>query len=209
MESFNNQTISVFPNNDTSMNGIFALLKEMNGDYGSRYNVSSSPNSSFLDKYKSFPETKLFRSNDNECDITFSFDSPFLLYSYSIVNAVVINDKNSYPEDWELYGKDEFDKSHLIERRTNQMFCSSNLCTEMRVKSFKVKTQRKPYSTYVWRQTKNSCSKAYIFVKAFEFFGTLCGLNGCRYHGMIHSCFVKRTNKLPLIFLFIFIALTK
>ena len=69
MSSFINQTISIFPNNQTSMHGIFAFLKEINNVYGSRYEISAAINNTAnkitLDKYGDPSFSQIYKSQYN------------------------------------------------------------------------------------------------------------------------------------------------
>ena len=189
MPVYEDQPISIFPGNSSSLKGMFYFLHELNGQYGSRYSIIKYPRNNYeaIDKYE---KDDGYWSIDNAYNLTFSFDSKFFVTGYSLMNNAP-QTSNTYPEAWQLFGVDDNEKLHLIDTRKSQNFAQGK---EEVVKTYIIKVKR-AYSKYVWNQTKNSGSARYVHVKHFEFFGVLCGKTGyCDISPFQMTCKIKRTQ---------------
>ena len=183
----NYRPIIAYQNNRSSIDGIFSVLKLLNGDYKTRYTIegkSTEPRYSctLLDQYFDNKENTAFWSTDDKPEITVKFDSPFILSGYAIINSVQ-QETNSAPEAWVVYGVDSDGIRHPLDTQTDQKFCESDsrpyVCSKMIVKGYEInKPEKYIFNEYVFHQTMNSCEFSYLFFKAIDFFGTLCGLGG-------------------------------
>ena len=204
LPEINNNSISIFPKKNEDIHGIFALLKDLNGDYRSRYKINSLSENSVapIDKY--YNGGTGYISNENDLIINITFDSPFLLSGYSISNKVYQDDKNSFPSNWVLYGQNPTNSNsfYVLDTQTDQQFCNTKFtCTEEHINTYdttKVYRAMKPFKTFIFHQLKNSCGFDYILMKAFDLYGTLCGIDGkcsfihytCRSYKAIKKTFV-------------------
>ena len=190
MGVFEDQPISIFPGNSSTLKGMFYLLHYLNNEYGSRYSIKADPKVSrgSTDKYidKVNESATNYWANDGSTNLTFSFDSPFFVTNYAIMNASP-NNGNSFPKSWKLFGVDERGNLHLIDKRENQDFGKGK---EEVVKTFSTHS-RKAYSTFIFNQTMSSHGDEckYIHLKHFEFFGVICGKTGyCDLSRFIRTC---------------------
>ena len=174
-----------FSNESTDLKGIFYYLKKTNDDYGSRYSIKGnttdeSPEclASDLDKYNDENSSYCFRSIKGEASFRIEFDSLFYTTGYGIVNRFRTIEGNSFPKSWILYGIDSFGELHKIDEQVNQTFCGPNdlMCTEETIKKYQVTTPRWiGYKTIYFNQTESSNGVIYLFLRAFDLYGFLCG----------------------------------
>ena len=202
LNAANNQTFSIHQKNYSSIYGIFAFLKDLNGVYGSRYEIESYPRSGFngyfLDKHFAATETyEGYWSLEGSSEISVTFDSFFILKGYALANSVrsVIN-PNSYPVSWEVYGVDSLSGTKkLLDSQENQEFCPGSTCSEEKVIGYQVKNPTKSFKKFVFKQTLNSYHIDYLYIHSFDFFGTLCTSNTNCYYPRI-TCRMKMTLNL-------------
>ena len=188
LSDFNNQPISILQNNLTTIHGIFALLRQLNGSYGSRYQIEANPRENFpkesLDQYYEWTDNKKYWSEEGNKTITIQFDSPFLLSGYALSNGVQNIDGSTYPTGWKIYGEIN-SKFILLDEQKNQQFCGENIikCRTEHIKGYKIKFQYRAFNKFIFEQTTNSENQDYIFMRSIDLFGTLCGMNyQCNYH---------------------------
>ena len=184
---FNSERIAIFPETN-SMNGIFAYLKYLDGEYGSRYTIEANLSVgnpfdlvSYHDTEQSYVYTK-----KGEYDITVTFNTSFFYPThYSIVNAGTGKEDNgahSYNKDWDFVGIDDNLKEHLLDRQRNNTFCDKNLCSERITKTMIIE-KPKAFKKFILRTIKGGNSNYeingsdYFILKAIEFFGILCPEN--------------------------------
>ena len=200
LNEFNYQPISVLQNNLTTIHGIFSLLHELNGDFGTRYNIEANPREEFsaesLDRYFEWTDNKKYWAVDGSKNITINFNEPFLLSGYAISNGVQDSTGNTFPTAWKLYGFDnETNKRILLNKQTNQEFCGkrNKACKTESVKGFYISFQYRAFKSFIFEQTTNSGGNDYIFMRSIDLFGTLCGINGqCNFH------FYQLTSKVKI-----------
>lgn len=176
MDDFDDQPISIYPKNLSTIKGMFYFLYKLKGEYGTRYSISGSPrkeNGCTIDSIDKMSHSGYYWSIDGYYNLTFSFDAPFFVTHYAIMNSSP-NKGNSYPKAWQLLAKDDRGIMHLIDKRTNQNFADGK--TEV-AKTYSTRAKR-PYAEYVWVQNANSYNHKWVNMKHFEFFGTLCGKSG-------------------------------
>ena len=171
LNEFNYQLISVLQNNLTTIHGIFSLLHELNGDFGTRYNIEANPREEFsaesLDRYFEWTDNKKYWAVDGSKNITINFNEPFLLSGYAISNGVQSEYGNSFPTGWKLYGFDkETNKRILLNKQTNQEFCGKHIetCKTENVKGFYISFQYRAFKSFIFEQTTNSGGNDYIFM---------------------------------------------
>lgn len=188
--------ITILPRNSSTLIGMFYTLEKIYGIYGSRYKITGKDRNdtsipSTLDCIDKYEHSDRYWSVDNYLNLTFTFDSPFLMTHYSIANAVPTG-SNSHPIAWKLYGKYESGPLHMIDERTNQNFADGK---KEIVKTFST-TAKRPYKEFVWIQ---SSPNSYVHLKHFEFFGTLCRKRGyCNLISM-NPAFIKRHQLICII----------
>ena len=189
LKDFNNQPVSVLQNNLTTIHGIFSLLRQLNGNYSSRYIIDAEPRESYpissLDQYFEWTANEKYWSIDGSKTINITFDSPFLLSGYALSNGFQ-NSKtgNTFPSEWKIYGVTE-NENILLDEQSNQQFCGENVarCFNESVKGYSIKLQYRAFKKFIFEQTKNSGGFEYLFLRSFDLFGTLCGINDqCNYH---------------------------
>ena len=202
MVLFEDQPISIFPNNRTTIKGIFYFLQKLNGEYGTRYSIKGFPtsdSSSSIETIDKLGHSLRYWSKNNEFNLTFSFDSPFFVTDYSLMNAAPVA-SNSYPSAWKLFGKDKRGNLHLIDKRENQNFADGK--SEVS-KTFSTRA-RTPFSEYVWLQTKSSVDYKWVNLKHFDFFGILCGKTGdCKIPFNCRTCKIKTDSLFSLRYFFV------
>ena len=176
----NNQTFSIHQSNQSSIFGIFAFLKDLNGVYGSRYEIEcdNSSNINSLNSLDKFYEKEYlpYHSSTGFLEIKFRFDSPFLLRGYAISNGVQVEYGNSYPDSWEILGIDNKGRN-LLDKQENQQFCDKYVCTKENPIGYSVRQVSKGYKEFIFKQTHNSAGNDYIYMRSIDFFGTLCSSN--------------------------------
>ena len=142
--------------------------------YNSRYSIKGEPREgNTIDCIDKISHQKKYRSIDNYLNLTFSFDSPFLVTHYSLTNAVP-DGSNSFPKSWQLFGRDERGLLHMIDERNDQNFANGR---SQVTKTFSTKA-RKVYKEFVWQQKESNFGFPYAMLKHFDFFGVLCGKTG-------------------------------
>ena len=105
--------------------------------------------------------------------VTFCFDFPVLVTSYSLENAPdVSGTKHSYPVEWIVYGSNNKIDWDEIDNQTDIAFCSEKFCSETKVFSFSIKYPDY-YSCLRITNVKNSDSKQSLILSAVEFFGEI------------------------------------
>ena len=180
-----NYSLSLFNKRENDIHGMFALLHEITGQYATRYNITEKNErkgyEAFnLDKYYSENNFYLF-SNEDTISFTITFDSPFLLAGYSMCNHRLINDSNSFPKSWNIYGEIN-GRRYTLDKRTDVSFCEEGktYCDKENIKTFNtinVYRSQRAVTKIIFEQTENSLNKQYIFLKSFDLYGTLCGKN--------------------------------
>ena len=177
--------ISVKFNSATdNLKGIFYYLKKANDGYGSRYSIHGELNdentdcsAEDIDKYND--GTKCYWSIDNKASFQIVFDSLFYTTGYGIVNRHTSTQGNTYPKSWVLYGIDTEGELHTLDEKIDQNFCkqpNSGLCKEETIKKYKINhPQMRGYKTIFFNQTKSSNGALYLFLRAFDLYGYLCG----------------------------------
>ena len=91
LNDFNHQPNAVHQNNYTTIHGIFALLRNVNGADRTRYKIESDerspsyPNSS-IDQY--YTGNSKYWANEGSVEIKIIFDAPFHVTGYAVCNAV-------------------------------------------------------------------------------------------------------------------------
>ena len=168
LKAANNHTFSILQNNSSTLYGIFAFLKDLNGDYGSRYTIEANPRDGYEE------ECTPYYSEDNSFEIKFKFQTPFLLRGYAIANAAEPTIGNSYPKSWKIHGIDSTGKRILLDSQQNQYFCQDVLCKIDTILGYHVEGIRKGYTELTFQQTQNSINNPYVFLHSLDFFGTLC-----------------------------------
>ena len=188
MGLFEDQPISVLPRNSSTLKGLFNMLKEVNGEYGSRYNITGQGRlSDTVDCIDKMNHTGRYWSINDYYNISFSFDSPLFVTHYSIMNASPQND-NSYPKAWDLFGLDDSGRRHLIDSRAEQNFGDRKYEV---VKTFSTRA-RKAYRKILWVQNVNSDGNNWVTLKHMDFFGILCGKTGdCKIPLFFGTCHAK------------------
>lgn len=190
MGVYEDQPITIFPGNSSTLKGMFYFLHELNGEYGSRYQIKGEARTT-IESIDKLDYNEGYWSVDNSLNLTFSFDSKFFVTGYSLMNNAP-QKSNSYPEAWQLFGVDDNEKLHLIDARKDQNFADGK---DEVVKTYIIKT-KKAYSKYVLIQTKNSGNAKYIHLKHFEFFGILCGKTGyCSISPFQMTCRIRHNNR--------------
>ena len=195
----NFQSISIHQNNLSSVHGIFAFLKELNGKYKTRYSIDGTCQSltasiDYVDMYYDNPKYMPYWSNNGDPEVLIKFNSTFLLTGYAIVNSIR-DGYNSAIEGWNLYGIDSTGQRHLIDSQTGQKFCEFKpnecKCRIETIKGYQIQRPIRGYKNYVLHQTQNSCNATYLWFKALDFFGTLCGINeNCSFRPV--TCNIKK-----------------
>ena len=184
--------------NLTSIHGIFAFLRDLNGKYQSRYEIEQLPNDEtvMVDRYFDSSH-RYYQSENDHLEITIHFNSLFLLTGYAIGNASPSH-YNSYPTGWNIFGVDSNNIRHLLDSQTKQKFGdNSAICTTEIIKGYQVKTSF-GYRKFIFQQTSNSLSHKYILLKGIDLYGTLCGIGQkckftfrtCVIHISNHRCLV-------------------
>ena len=188
LNDFSNQPISILQNNLTTIHGIFSLLRQLNGSYGSRYEINANPEASYstnsLDKYYEYKGVDGYRSENGKKTITIKFDSPFLLSGYALSNSAHHISGNSYSTGWKMLGVTD-DKHILLDEQFSQTFCieGEGKCHTEKILGFNIKLQYRAFKTFIFEQTSNSYNNDYVYLKSIDLFGTLCGINDqCNYH---------------------------
>ena len=168
----NYQAIPLPQDNVSSIHGLFSVLKELNGKYKSRYTIDESTDNTLeIDSYFDVNHQN-YISVEDHFEITFRFNSSFLLTGYAIANAAP-NKLNSYPTAWNIFGIDNHKNRHLLDSQSNQTFCESlsPACTIETIKGYQIRKQFKAFNNFVFQQTANSDSHNYVFLKAIDFYG--------------------------------------
>ena len=88
MGVLDDQTLSIYPSSAPTINGMFYLLNSINSAKRTRYSIKGDPRTSSttngIDDYSS---TECYWSFNNRLNLTFTFDSPFFVTNYGIMNA--------------------------------------------------------------------------------------------------------------------------
>ena len=216
LNEFNNQPIGVLQNNLTTINGIFAFLKNLNNGTRTRYSIKSYekegyPNGCLDDYYGWTENTRYWSTNDNK-NISITFNSLFLLSGYAISNAVIAERGNSYPSGWKLIGVDvNTGKNVVLDKQENQTFCGeSNLCVDEFVKGYRVNHSYKAFKEFIFEQTAQGANESYLFIRSIDLFGTLCGLNNqCDFHFYELTCKMKERIEISINVIIILVFLIK
>ena len=211
LQRSNYQSLSIHQNNLSSLHGVFAFLKELNGKYGSRYTIEGSHHdqdhySTFLDKYYENNDNYVFWSTEEDPEIIIRFNSTFLLTGYALMNGVQAS-SNSAPTGWDIYGVDSRGTKILLDKQSDQKFCETKSqrfqCSIMSIKGYQIKTQFKGFKEFIFHQTENSNKFKWLFLKSIDLFGTLCGI-GEKCTFKVITCNIKRGLHTNLIFIIIF-----
>ena len=200
-----NYSISVFNNKKNDMHGIFALLHDINGHYASRYKIedeNSRPNGEAynLDKYYE-GEGYWLQTNENVFSFNITFDSPFLLAGYSLCNQIH-QAANSFPSSWNIYGEINGHR-YKLDTRHDVSFCEEgkNVCSEENIRTFdtiNVYRSQKAVNRIIFEQTANSVNKPYVYMRALDLYGTLCGKD--QFCSFIHyTCEYKKRYLKPVL----------
>ena len=214
MNFTDNKSIGVFINNETSTHGIFSFLHELNGEYRTRYSIvgygRGTHTHNCVDK---FHESSCYHSDywsvSGATNISFIFDAPIFVTGYTIFSGDYDSKGNSYPKEWKLFGKKENGRLELIDKREDQKFCAQDRCIPSVAKTYKAKYQRNSYKEIIFFIVKNSYNVTdYLFLKAIDFFGILCGKNErCIIPFNRVTCSVKQRNtRLTLFFICLFVS---
>ena len=178
-------SISIFQKEKKNMHGIFSLLQTLNLE--TRYSITSRKpaNKGFvvtnLDKY--YKQHLCYQSSSEDPSFIVTFDSPFLLSGYSISNHIS-GGGNSFPRDWSLFGSNSqnLETLKLIDQKKDQLFCeNAAVCETMHINTYStmnVYKNYKPYRTFFFNQTRNSCDEPYLLMRAIDFYGVLCPQTG-------------------------------
>ena len=106
------------------------------------YSATSHPigGSPYLITYRNTSSATYWCSTNNNPNVTFRFQHPVLITSYSLENAR--NDSavsfHSYPTKISLYGSNDNSTWHILDTQENLSFCSTIHCRETVVKDFPV-----------------------------------------------------------------------
>ena len=199
LNDFNHQPIAAHQSNLSTIHGIFALLRNVNGIYRSRYEIESYERSKYysnfsIDQYYEYKSTNKYWSIEGKTDIKIIFDAPFHTTGYAICNGVQTSG-NTFPTDWKLIGiNTQTREEEILDSQTGQRFCgpTASTCSNEIVKGYIVKTNH-AFKEYIFRQTRNSQELDHLFFRSLDLFGTLCGRKGfCNIIFHIPTC--KRKN---------------
>ena len=164
VSEFNNQPIGVLQNSYSTIRGIFAFLRTLNGGYGTRYTIdshqiSSSYPSLSIDRYYEWTNKYTYQSVEGKLDIKITFDSPFILTGYAVCNGVHLDTGNTYPTGWQIIAINEkTNKEIILDEQKEQKFCASDsvVCATETVKGYGIKRSLKSiqgYKEFIFRQT--------------------------------------------------------
>ena len=109
-------------------------------------------------------------------NITFHFEYPILVTSYSIENARPDFESHSYPKEWLVSGSNDNFTWNEIDKQKDINFCNSKngVCTKTAVFSFTIKYPE--YYSYIrFTNIKNSVSDdiKYFLLSSLELFGEI------------------------------------
>ena len=140
IEFFNTELLAIYPSNQHTMKGFFAFLRNIDKKYESRYTISAptkTGNISDLVKYFEHPGGYIMTS-DNVSDVIITFNSPFIVTHYSLVNGFRLDDiKNTYNKAWDLIGVDLNGFEYIIDSRRDVWFCNDIVCNVSKIITFK------------------------------------------------------------------------
>ena len=196
----------------STLHGIFSYLKQLNGEYRTRYRVEGDLDNSgrytldYIDKYYDNPKKYSFRSSGAP-EVNITFDSYFFLTAYSLSNSVTTG-FNSAPKGWDVFGVDENDNKHLLDSQTSQTFCEMNSngqCSTTSIKGYQIHKRKtlKGFKKFIFHRTQTSNGGGYLFFLALDFFGTLCGKDQ-RCYAPILTCESKSQIKITYFVVYFF-----
>ena len=194
MRVFDDQIIGVFQSSPSSIKGMFYYLNYVINQSSFEYSIKGAPKSPFTTNYIDKINSNAYYFSEDDClSLNFTFSSPIFVTRYAIMNASP-NNGNTYPKSWKLYGVDSRDSMYLIDSREDQNFAYGS---KEVVKAYSTRARR-AFSKYVWLQTNNSHNNKYVYIKHFDFFGTICGITGdCNLSKFFRTCKLNKCGRSP------------
>ena len=139
-EFFNTEIQAIYPSSN-SLKGIFAYLRFLDGDYFSRYQIHAEIASGNIENLvKAFESQHYFLyTNDDNPQITFTFDDYFIATNYSMGNAYQPSTFHTFIKTWELIGVSDDQTEHVIDSHSNIDLCGASGCNDYYIKTYQIK----------------------------------------------------------------------
>ena len=168
--------LNISYNGVDKLDGIFNYFNRIGKTHyfevkGTKANEINVKEPEFVTK-RNQPQQYYWASDRIDEFITFSFKNLIKLTRYSLTNAADPG-LHSYPEEFALYGSNDYNVWHIIDNQTDQHFCNSDQCSQSTTLDYLVD------KNMFWRHFKiqniknSNYQDGYLILRSVEFFGII------------------------------------